>query len=180
MLHSRLSSPEGEPGGRRRRPVEEIPEGAVGGHRVPGAAGGTGSVAAADVRLPDRQAAGGSGRGRAGGEAERALSGAAQPGGLRLAGKRSRAFGQRAAAPLLPHYEAGPRSAARVGGGVERYPRFRRYRLARRGDMNTPRTIAQYLEQLRAALAGADPALIQDALYDAEEHLRAELQEHPG
>ncbi|WP_346948411.1 sensor domain-containing protein [Dyella sp.] len=46
--------------------------------------------------------------------------------------------------------------------------------------MNTPRTIAQYLEQLRAALAGADPALIQDALYDAEEHLRAELQEHPG
>ncbi|MGO4701305.1 sensor domain-containing protein [Dyella sp. 2RAB6] len=46
--------------------------------------------------------------------------------------------------------------------------------------MNTPRTIAEYLEQLRAALAGADPALIQDALYDAEEHLRAELQEHPG
>lgn len=46
--------------------------------------------------------------------------------------------------------------------------------------MNTPRTIAEYLEQLRTALAGADPALIQDALYDAEEHLRAELQEHPG
>jgi len=46
--------------------------------------------------------------------------------------------------------------------------------------MNMPRTIAEYLEQLRAALAGADPALIQDALYDAEEHLRAELQEHPG
>lgn len=46
--------------------------------------------------------------------------------------------------------------------------------------MNTPRTIAEYLEQLRAALRGADPALIQDALYDAEEHLRAELQEHPG
>lgn len=43
--------------------------------------------------------------------------------------------------------------------------------------MNTPRTIAEYLEQLRAALAGADPALIQDALYDAEEHLRAELQD---
>ena len=46
--------------------------------------------------------------------------------------------------------------------------------------MNMPRTIAEYLEQLRAALRGADPALIQDALYDAEEHLRAELQEHPG
>lgn len=43
-----------------------------------------------------------------------------------------------------------------------------------------PRTIADYLEQLRAALRGADPALIQDALYDAEEHLRAELAEQPG
>jgi uncharacterized membrane protein len=46
--------------------------------------------------------------------------------------------------------------------------------------MSTPRTIAEYLEQLRAALRGADPALIQDALYDAEEHLRAELAEQPG
>lgn len=44
----------------------------------------------------------------------------------------------------------------------------------------TPRTITEYLEQLRAALRGADPALIQDALYDAEEHLRAELAEQPG
>lgn len=44
----------------------------------------------------------------------------------------------------------------------------------------TPRTIAEYLDQLRAALRGADPALIQDALYDAEEHLRAELAEQPG
>ena len=35
----------------------------------------------------------------------------------------------------------------------------------------TPKTIPDYLEQLRAALAGADPALIQDALYDAEEYL---------
>jgi uncharacterized membrane protein len=40
-----------------------------------------------------------------------------------------------------------------------------------------PRTIAEYLQQLRAALKGADPAMIQDALYDAEEHLRAELAE---
>ena len=46
--------------------------------------------------------------------------------------------------------------------------------------MNTPRTIAEYLDQLRTALRGADPALIQDALYDAEEHLRAELAEQPG
>lgn len=44
----------------------------------------------------------------------------------------------------------------------------------------TPHTIAEYLDQLRAALRGADPALIQDALYDAEEHLRAELADQPG
>lgn len=35
--------------------------------------------------------------------------------------------------------------------------------------------IETYLEELRAALAGADPALVQDALYDAEEYLRAEM-----
>lgn len=45
--------------------------------------------------------------------------------------------------------------------------------------MNAPRTIAEYLKQLRMALKGADPALIQDALYDAEEHLRAELADNP-
>ena len=45
--------------------------------------------------------------------------------------------------------------------------------------MNAPRTIAEYLNQLRAALKGADRALIQDALYDAEEHLRAELADNP-
>ncbi|HKE48220.1 MAG TPA: sensor domain-containing protein [Rhodanobacteraceae bacterium] len=43
-----------------------------------------------------------------------------------------------------------------------------------------PRTIAEYLDQLRTALRGADPALIQDALYDAEDHLRSELAENPG
>jgi len=42
-----------------------------------------------------------------------------------------------------------------------------------------PTTITQYLEQLRQALAGADPALVQDALYDAEEYLRSEWAEHP-
>jgi uncharacterized membrane protein len=46
--------------------------------------------------------------------------------------------------------------------------------------MNAPRTINEYLGQLRGALRGADPALIQDALYDAEEHLRAELAEQPA
>ena len=44
---------------------------------------------------------------------------------------------------------------------------------------NAPQSIAEYLQQLRAALAGADPAMIQDALFDAEEHLRSELAEHP-
>ncbi|MBW8311843.1 MAG: sensor domain-containing protein [Rhizobium sp.] len=44
----------------------------------------------------------------------------------------------------------------------------------------TPKTIPEYLEQLRAALRGADPALVQDALYDAEEYLRSELAENPG
>jgi uncharacterized membrane protein len=43
-----------------------------------------------------------------------------------------------------------------------------------------PASIPEYLEQLRAALAGADPALVQDALYDAEEYLRSELAENPG
>jgi uncharacterized membrane protein len=42
-----------------------------------------------------------------------------------------------------------------------------------------PRTIAEYLAQLRKALRGADPALVQDALYDAEDHLRSELAENP-
>jgi hypothetical protein len=44
----------------------------------------------------------------------------------------------------------------------------------------TPNTIAEYLHQLHAALRDADPALIQDALYDAEEYLRSELAERPG
>ena len=42
-----------------------------------------------------------------------------------------------------------------------------------------PRSIDAYLEQLQEALKGADPALIQDALYDAEEYLRAECAAHP-
>jgi uncharacterized membrane protein len=41
---------------------------------------------------------------------------------------------------------------------------------------SSPRSIDEYLLALRAALSGADPALIQDALYDAEEHLRAEAE----
>ena len=43
-----------------------------------------------------------------------------------------------------------------------------------------PSNIPEYLEHLRRSLAGADPALIQDALYDAEEYLRSEMSENPG
>jgi len=38
-----------------------------------------------------------------------------------------------------------------------------------------PRSVEEYLAQLRAELAGADPALIQDVLGDAEDYLRSEL-----
>jgi len=46
-------------------------------------------------------------------------------------------------------------------------------------SVNAPRSIDEYLKQLRSALAGEDAALIQDALYDAEEYLRAEVAAHP-
>lgn len=46
-------------------------------------------------------------------------------------------------------------------------------------NRSAPRSIEQYLAQLKAALAGEDPALQQDALYDAEEYLRAEVAQHP-
>lgn len=42
-----------------------------------------------------------------------------------------------------------------------------------------PQTITRYLDQLRSELRGSDPALVQDALYDAEEYLRSEWSEHP-
>lgn len=45
--------------------------------------------------------------------------------------------------------------------------------------MSLPKTIADYLDQLRLELAHADPALVQDALYDAEEYLRSELAANP-
>jgi len=55
---------------------------------------------------------------------------------------------------------------------------FESSRSARPGGL--PTTIPEYLEHLRRSLAGADPALVQDALYDAEEYLRSELAENPG
>ena len=47
-------------------------------------------------------------------------------------------------------------------------------------DRTAPRSIEQYLAALRVALAGEDPALVQDALYDAEEYLRAEVAANAG
>jgi len=46
-------------------------------------------------------------------------------------------------------------------------------------NRSAPRSIDQYLNALREELAGEDSALIQDALYDAEEYLRAEVAAHP-
>jgi uncharacterized membrane protein len=46
-------------------------------------------------------------------------------------------------------------------------------------NRSAPRSIDQYLRQLREELTGEDSALIQDALYDAEEYLRAEVAAHP-
>ena len=43
----------------------------------------------------------------------------------------------------------------------------------------TPKSIAQYLDMLKDALKGADASLVRDALYDAEEYLRAELAANP-
>lgn len=45
---------------------------------------------------------------------------------------------------------------------------------------SSSRSIDDYLRALRVAFVGADPALIQDALYDAEEHLRAEAAANRG
>lgn len=47
-------------------------------------------------------------------------------------------------------------------------------------ERTAPRSIEQYLAALRTALTGEDPALVQDALYDAEEYLRAEVAANPG
>jgi uncharacterized membrane protein len=41
-------------------------------------------------------------------------------------------------------------------------------------------TVEGYLAELRTALAGADPALVQDALYDAEDYLRNAVAEGDG
>ena len=46
-------------------------------------------------------------------------------------------------------------------------------------NADLPTTIPAYLERLRRSLDGCDPALAQDALYDAEDYLRSELAANP-
>jgi uncharacterized membrane protein len=43
---------------------------------------------------------------------------------------------------------------------------------------NQPNSIQAYLDALRFALKDCDPAVVQDAVYDAEEYLRAAIAEH--
>src|SRR5690606_2714228 len=132
---------------------------------------------------PDRQDARALRRRRAQRQAERAVSGAAQPGGCRPAGQFGRTVRCRPAPSLLPHHRSRARRPARAGRRLACDPRFRRRRPGGDLRMNSerlPTTIPEYLEHLRRSLAGADPALVQDALYDAEEYLRSELAENPG
>lgn len=44
--------------------------------------------------------------------------------------------------------------------------------------MSHPKSIEEFLSALRHALRDCDPALVQDAVYDAEEYLRAAIAEH--
>jgi uncharacterized membrane protein len=44
----------------------------------------------------------------------------------------------------------------------------------------TPQTVDAYLAQLKRAMTGCPPAVIRDALSDAEEHLRNELAQDPN
>ena len=46
-------------------------------------------------------------------------------------------------------------------------------------NADLPTSIPAYLKRLRRALDGCDPALAQDALYDAEDYLRSELAANP-
>src|SRR5690606_38846856 len=135
---------------------------------------------------PHRQAPGAGGRRGAGRQAELAVPGAAQSGGRGAAGQPCRTVRRRPAAPLLPHHRRRARGPGAMGRRLARHPLFRRFRPRGGNRMNAtqgrplPTTIPQYLEQLREALRGADPAMVQDALYDAEEYLRSELAEQSG
>src|SRR5262249_31349132 len=48
------------------------------------------------------------------------------------------------------------------------------------GAPNAPATIASYLAELKRAMKGCPPAVIRDAMADAEEHMRNELAQDPN
>src|SRR3569623_1076256 len=164
-----------------RAAPEEIREGAERRHGRASPAHGAGAGGRAAVRLPDRETAGTARRRCVVRQAERAVPGAAHSRRGGLAGQRSGAVRERAAAALLPHHGARACRARTVDRELDRDAPLRRIRLERSRVMSkpTPRSIAEYLEQLRSALGNADAALLQDAQYDAEEYLRSELAEHP-
>src|SRR5687768_10813907 len=161
---------------------QEIPEGALRRDRRARPALGARPGARADVRLRDREAARAGRGGRARRQAERSLSGPSQPPRRRPARQPRRALGRRSAAPLLRDHPRRASRARRLDRRMERDARLRRRRAERKNEMTTPTltSIALYLAQVRDALGDADPALVQDALYDAEEYLRSELAENPG
>ena len=126
------------------------------------------------------------GRGRAQRQAERAVSRAAQPAraaGCSTASSSPRSPARRAATTALPKPGARPCATGPPPGAPPVIPSTpscgEAMNASNRRTHVLPTTIPDYLEQLRRSLAGADPALVQDALYDAEEYLRSELAENP-
>lgn len=96
-------------------------------------------------------------------QAERAVSRAPQPRWRGPARQLCRALRDGPAAPVLPHHRDGTRHARGLDRGVTRDPQLRRSSSHRqiRKSTSLPRTIPEYLDQLKVALAGADPALLQ-------------------
>src|SRR3546814_18473990 len=120
-----------------RSAAAQVPEGTQRGHRGAGAAGGAGGGEGADVRLPDRQAAGALRRRRAQRPAERAVTGAAQPRSRRVAGKPRRSVAVRPRAALLPTHRRRPVRPPRMEGPLDRPPRLRTTRTNGPRNMHT-------------------------------------------
>ena len=155
----------------------QVPEGTERGHRRAGPAGHPRVLGRAAVRLPDRQAARERVGRRPAGEAGHAVPRAALDRGPGPAGEPGGAVGGGTAAEVL--LDHGARGGARWRTG-RRCGRGRGTSWTRRWRGRAVTSIEEYLDALRAQLAGADPALVQDALYDAEEFLRAETAGAPA
>ena len=90
--------------------------------------------------------------------------------GLLQQPSRAERFGP--ASEVLLDHRPGTCGPRRLEGGVGPYHAASSMRHWRGTVANT---VEGYLAELRTALSGADPALVQDALYDAEEYLRTAL-----